>query len=237
MRFSLPASLVIATFSALAAAQNPFTFTTLTSITAGTPFNITWAPSTGTVQTVTLVLRQGDPTHLNTIETIACMSLFHFPKIPYIAKSGQSKANSTGPLAASIQNTGSYLWTPPTTLVAGTGYAFEIIDDLNTAIVNYSNQFSIISTNTVSSAAASSTGSSAAASSSAVTVITGTQSTMTRTSASGTKTSASASGSGSPSTTSSGAGTAASTTGKNAAGSVKVGAGLFGVVGAVMALL
>jgi hypothetical protein len=74
MRFSLPASLVIATFSALAAAQNPFTFTTLTSITAGTPFNITWAPSTGTVQTVTLVLRQGDPTHLNTIETIARMS-------------------------------------------------------------------------------------------------------------------------------------------------------------------
>jgi hypothetical protein len=75
MRFSLPASLVIATFSALAAAQNPFTFTTLTSITAGTPFNITWAPSTGTVQTVTLVLRQGDPTHLTTIQTIARMSL------------------------------------------------------------------------------------------------------------------------------------------------------------------
>ncbi|PMD26824.1 hypothetical protein NA56DRAFT_297939 [Hyaloscypha hepaticicola] len=212
MRFSLLASLVIATFSALAAAQNPFTFTTLTSITAGTPFNITWAPSTGTVQTVTLVLRQGDPTHLNTIETIA----------------------------SSIQNTGSYLWTPPTTLVAGTGYAFEIINDLNTAIVNYSKQFSIISTNTVSSAAASTTATSAAASSQ-VTIITGTQSTMTTStgSASGTKTSASATGSGSgtPSTTSSGAGTAASTTGKNAAGSVKVGVGLLGVVGAVMALL
>jgi hypothetical protein len=84
MRFSLPASLVIATFSALAAAQNPFTFTTLTSITAGTPFNITWAPSTGTVQTVTLVLRQGDPTHLTTIQTIARMSLsLSLPYVPF----------------------------------------------------------------------------------------------------------------------------------------------------------
>jgi Kre9/KNH-like N-terminal Ig-like domain len=74
MRFS--SALVIATLSALASAQNPFTFTTLTSITAGTPFNITWAPSTGTVDTVTLLLRQGDPTHLATIATIACASPF-----------------------------------------------------------------------------------------------------------------------------------------------------------------
>jgi len=93
MRFSLPASLVIATFSALAAAQNPFTFTTLTSITAGTPFNITWAPSTGTVQTVTLVLRQGDPTHLSTIETIARMSLSLF-LIPYIPLPPEKESNA-----------------------------------------------------------------------------------------------------------------------------------------------
>ena len=167
-------------------------------------------------------------------QSLVCLSLsssspiFPFP---------QKKSPMLTQYPASIQNTGSYLWTPPTSLVAGTGYAFEIINDLNPSIVNYSNQFSIVSTNTVSSAAASSTGSSVA-SSSAVTVITGTQSTMTTTSASGTKTSASStSGSGTPSTTSSGAGNAASTTGKNAAGSVKVGVGLLGVVGAVMALL
>ena len=61
-----------AALAALANAQNPFTFTTLSTVTAGTPFNITWAPSTGTVDTVTLVLRQGEPSALTTVETIAC---------------------------------------------------------------------------------------------------------------------------------------------------------------------
>merc|ERR1712000_492239 len=112
--------------------------TSLTSITAGTPFNITWAPSTGTTDTVSLVLRQGESTDLDTVETIA----------------------------SNIQNTGSYLWTPSTSLTNGAGYAFQIIDDGNTDIVNYSNQFSISSTNTVTSAR-SSTASSASASSSA----------------------------------------------------------------------
>jgi len=69
----------IATLAVLTSAQNPFTFTTLTSITAGTPINITWAPSTGTVDTITLLLRQGDPTHLSTIATIARTFTFHFP--------------------------------------------------------------------------------------------------------------------------------------------------------------
>lgn len=69
MHFSLP--LLLAALSAVASAQNPFTFTTTPVVVAGTPFNITWAPSTGTVDTVTLVLRQGDPAHLVDVATIA----------------------------------------------------------------------------------------------------------------------------------------------------------------------
>jgi hypothetical protein len=70
MQYSLLAA--AAFLAGLASAQNPFSFTTLTTVTAGTPFNITWSPSTGTTDTVTLVLRQGDPSHLATVETIAC---------------------------------------------------------------------------------------------------------------------------------------------------------------------
>lgn len=74
MHFS---TLLLSTFATLALAQNPFSFTTLpTSIPVGTPFNITWSPSTGTTDTVTLLLRQGDPNALVTVETIACM---YFP--------------------------------------------------------------------------------------------------------------------------------------------------------------
>merc|ERR1711974_291923 len=87
MQFST--TLILAAVAALGSAQNPFTFTSLTSITAGTPFNITWAPSTGTTDTVSLVLRQGESTDLDTVETIA----------------------------SNIQNTGSYLWTPSTSIV------------------------------------------------------------------------------------------------------------------------
>ena len=77
MRYS---SLLIAAFASLAAAQNPFTFTSLPkSISVGTPFNITWAPSTGTTDTVSLILRQGDPDHLTTVATIAGT----FPYLPY----------------------------------------------------------------------------------------------------------------------------------------------------------
>merc|ERR1711977_572437 len=86
------------------------------------------------------VLRQGESTDLDTVEAIA----------------------------SNIQNTGSYLWTPSTSLTNGAGYAFQTNDDGNTDIVNYSNQFSISSTNTVTSAR-SSTASSASASSPAST--------------------------------------------------------------------
>lgn len=62
-------TLVLTILASLAAAQNAFTMTTLSTITAGTPYNITWSPSTD--GTVTLILRQGSSTSLDTVETIA----------------------------------------------------------------------------------------------------------------------------------------------------------------------
>jgi hypothetical protein len=80
MQYSL--SLLAAAFLAgIASAQNPFSFTTLSTVTAGTPFNITWSPSTGTTDTITLLLRQGDPAHLTTIATIACLLPFPYPSL------------------------------------------------------------------------------------------------------------------------------------------------------------
>jgi hypothetical protein len=52
--------------------QNPFILTTGSAVTAGTPFNITWSPDTGTTDTITLVLRNGSLTSLETVESIAC---------------------------------------------------------------------------------------------------------------------------------------------------------------------
>ncbi|KAL3417641.1 hypothetical protein PVAG01_10651 [Phlyctema vagabunda] len=225
MRFST--SFVLAALASLVAAQNPFTFTTLSSITAGQPFDITWAPSTGDVQTVTLILRQGDPNNLNTVTTIA----------------------------AGIENTGSFSWTPPTTLVNGDGYAFEIQNDLNPAINNYSNQFSISSPNTVtpSSTAAASTSSSAVTSTSvSASTTTGSTtgtSTVSNDSTTSTGTSTGATTGTSSSTTvrttttrSSSSGTSSASSAPtvssiNAAGSLKVGTGMLAVVGAVMVAL
>lgn len=126
MRFSL--TLLLTALASIATAQNPFLYNPgdLTNITAGSTFEIKWAPSTGTTDTVTILLRQGNPDQLVTVLTIA----------------------------SSIVNTGSYNWSVPTTLVNGPLYAFEIRDDLNTDLANYSNTFSISSTNTVSSVVA-----------------------------------------------------------------------------------
>jgi hypothetical protein len=66
-------TLLLAFVASLVSAQNPFTMTTMpTAIQAGQPFTITWNPSTGTTDTISLVLRQGDPDHLNTVTTIVC---------------------------------------------------------------------------------------------------------------------------------------------------------------------
>lgn len=74
MQFSTLILGVMGALAATASAQNPFTFTTLTSIKAETPFNITWSPSTGTTDTVTLILRKGLSTDLDTVATIAGLS-------------------------------------------------------------------------------------------------------------------------------------------------------------------
>lgn len=77
MRFST--TLLSALLAALTVAQNPFTFSTeIGTVEAGKGFNITWAPSTGTTDTVTLVLRQnqGDAKSLATVVTIACLFPF-----------------------------------------------------------------------------------------------------------------------------------------------------------------
>ncbi|CAL3966282.1 hypothetical protein PZA11_002983 [Diplocarpon coronariae] len=227
MQFS--STLLLMAWAALAAAQNPFTFNELDSVTAGQPFTITWAPSTGSVDTVTLLLRQGDSDNLSTVETIA----------------------------SNVKNTGSYVWTPSTSLVNGDGYAFEIVDDGNTDIVNYSKQFSIVSTNTVSSVRPSST--TAESSASATSASTTSESSASSSASTSASTSASSSSSESATSTQSRTRTSASTetetasrtatsssgtgsatvspTALNGSGSLKVGVGMLAMVGAVMALL
>ncbi|CAG8959946.1 hypothetical protein HYFRA_00012663 [Hymenoscyphus fraxineus] len=104
-------------FSATAYAQNPFTFPgDIGTISAGSPFNITWAPSPATVS-VTIVLRQslGDVNNLATIVTIA----------------------------ANLPNNGCYMWTPDAALPKGSGYAFQIVDDANKDLTTYSSQFTL----------------------------------------------------------------------------------------------
>ncbi|PBP26211.1 hypothetical protein BUE80_DR002829 [Diplocarpon rosae] len=210
MRFSH--TLIFAAWASLARAQNPFTFTELNSVTAGQSFTITWAPSTGSTDTVTLLLRQGDEKDLGTVETIA----------------------------ANIQNTGSYVWTPSTSLVNGGDYAFEIVDNGNTDIVNYSNQFNIISTNTVSAVRPSST----PASSVFTSVSTSTPAPLSSTSKPATNTgiSTETESASRTSTTSTKSGNAtgsvtASPTALSGSGSLKVGVGMLAMVGAMMALL
>lgn len=54
-------------------AQNPFTFNNaIGTIAVGQAFNVTWSPSTGTQDTVSLILREGESTDLVTVLTIAC---------------------------------------------------------------------------------------------------------------------------------------------------------------------
>ncbi|CZR54224.1 uncharacterized protein PAC_04107 [Phialocephala subalpina] len=175
MRFNLLT--ILAGLTAIATAQNPFLYNPgdLTNITAGSSFDIKWAPSTGTQDTVTILLRQGNPDQLVTVLTIAGMLLLSHVSskanllffLPRMADSNLVLAATLSSLRvrekkvvqgieadkpqASIVNTGSYTWAVPSTLVNGPLYTFEIRDDLNNDLANYSNTFSISSTNTVSS--------------------------------------------------------------------------------------
>lgn len=73
--------LAAATLTTLVSAQNPFSFNTQPIVTAGVPFQITWSPSTGTTDTVTLLLKQGPAAQLTTVLTIACTSP---PFLPFL---------------------------------------------------------------------------------------------------------------------------------------------------------
>lgn len=104
MQFST--SIVLAALVGFVSAQaNAFTLsaTTLdTGFTAGSSVIITWQPTSS--GTVTLLLKQGDPSDLSTVATIV----------------------------SNTPNTGSFAWTPSTSLVQGSDYALEIVDDTNT---------------------------------------------------------------------------------------------------------
>ncbi|KFZ18444.1 hypothetical protein V501_01221 [Pseudogymnoascus sp. VKM F-4519 (FW-2642)] len=104
-------------FTALAAAQssaaNPFTNTDYTSISAGKAFTITWSPTT--TGAVSLVLVKGNPAALTTVSTIA----------------------------SSLDNSGSFNWTPDSSIAKGSDYALKIVDDTDATIVNYTLQFPI----------------------------------------------------------------------------------------------
>ena len=233
MQFSTLSLLVALT--SLVSAQNPFNFLTTPVVKVGTPFNITWSPSTGTTDTITLLLRQGNPNALTNVETIACTS-----PIPFLSPLLLPKVPNPS-LPASIQNTGSYLWTPGPELVNGPLYAFEIVDDGNKYITNYSQQFAISSPNTISSSfAAASTSLSPSQSSelksSSTATTTGVSSTSTGTgallsTATGTKSATGASTTGSKTTG------AASSVPSNAGTGMKASGGLLMFVGAAMAML
>ncbi|OBT71095.1 hypothetical protein VF21_09821 [Pseudogymnoascus sp. 05NY08] len=120
---------IASAFTVLAAAQssaaNPFTNTDYTSISAGKAFTITWSPTT--TGPVSLVLVKGDPAALTTVSTIA----------------------------SGLDNSGSFTWTPDSSIAKGSNYALKIVDDADATVVNYTLQFPIDSAGAVSSAAAS----------------------------------------------------------------------------------
>lgn len=100
MRFSTVLCAVGAFAAAVFAQQNPISKPGPSDeIIAGKPFSIQWKPTTK--GTITLRLRQGESTNLDTI----------------------------GDIATDIENTGTYEWTPEETLPAGDDYAIEIVSE------------------------------------------------------------------------------------------------------------
>ncbi|KAH0543328.1 hypothetical protein GP486_008586 [Trichoglossum hirsutum] len=218
MRFSI-ATFFVAAVAAVASAQsaqpngpNPFVIPTSgLSFAAGSPATINWTPTSQ--GTVTIILRQGTSVALG----------------------------DGTPIAKNIANSGSFSWTPPSDIVRGTDYAFEIVDDTNPNNVNYTPQFLIDSSNTVSSvsATAKSASSTAAASSSAAS---SSASSSDSSSASSSQTASSSEASTTLATSASASATTASTASKTAAPSsnaaapaMKVSAG--GIVALVLGAL
>ncbi|KAG9203066.1 hypothetical protein G6514_003588 [Epicoccum nigrum] len=114
---------IIAVFTSIAAAQlhapvgepagNPITRPLIEVVPACKPFTITWQPTT--TNTVSLLLLRGPSTNVIPIQT----------------------------LAEGINNSGSFQWTPASTLEADvTHYGLQLIDDV-TGQYQYSTQFGI----------------------------------------------------------------------------------------------
>lgn len=72
---------VVASAQTSSTGPNPFTNSDFTGIVAGEPFTITWDPTTE--GTVTLQLVQGDPSALDTVETIEGEFTSCFPLLPF----------------------------------------------------------------------------------------------------------------------------------------------------------
>ncbi|KFY16297.1 hypothetical protein V491_05373, partial [Pseudogymnoascus sp. VKM F-3775] len=136
---------VVASAQTSSTGPNPFTNSDFTGIVAGEPFTITWDPTTE--GTVTLQLVQGDPSALDTVETIegeftSCLPLLLF----------NSAASTLLSTCTGVDNSGSYTWTPDSSIVKGSDYALKIVDDSDEENYNYTTQFSIDSDVTESSA-------------------------------------------------------------------------------------
>ncbi|KAI9809072.1 MAG: hypothetical protein M1825_002361 [Sarcosagium campestre] len=169
MRFSVATiSLALAALAAAQSDSNPFNVPKEgISAAAGKKTDLTWEPTTS--GTVSLNLRKGNSNDLDDVTTIA----------------------------ANIPNDGSYSWTPPSSLDAGSGYAVEIVDDSDPSNTNFTPQFAVANSNPSrpSSASASSASSSASRSRSSAS----SSASASRTSASRSSASASASASASES--------------------------------------
>lgn len=202
--------------------ENPFTNSDFDGITAGESFTVTWTPTTDS--TVTLKLVQGDPGQLQPVAVIE----------------------------ANLDNSGSYTWTPDSTLPKGSDYALQIVDDANPEEnFNYTLQFPIDSDVTETSAptTAASTTEEPTSTEEPTTSTTEEPTTTTEetTATEATTTDASstteesttepATTTTSAPTTTSGAAETSSSEGAAATGGAKVGAGLAGFVGAAILLL
>lgn len=105
--------------------QNPFTIPRSGfSFTAGEASDINWSPTTN--GTVSIILRSGPNSNFDHGEIVA----------------------------SHISNTGTYTWTPSTSITLGLNYVLEIVNDDNLDQTNYSPYFVIDSHNTVVSSTA-----------------------------------------------------------------------------------
>lgn len=121
MQYSTLLTILSAPLLALAQQANPFNIPSEgLSAAAGTPLKLQWKPTTD--GTVTLVLRSGSSNDLNEGTVIA----------------------------SSIDNSGSYSWTPSNSITRGSDYTIEIVDDSDPTNTNYTPYFVLDTTTTTS---------------------------------------------------------------------------------------